>query len=487
MNKKENILLKRNLSIFILTIIIFIIISFIFIKLSGNNYIGYLRENYINRQEEIIKPSQIRIEFDDNDIVKLDYIKEKDNTIIFSLSPKNKGKTIMFVYNNDTNDIIYEDSFRVLPFGIIVSFSTGNFTNYRICQLFITLLCIVLSIMFWLYFVNIHRKIRYSYQAIFYSGFAIWISLVSILMIRVLLQNTTMFNVYMVFKMAALEFMIFSFPLILIFCIMISVSNIQLIKREGFKLQNVLGIVLSISIIFGLIISFVLTESFSSGSEKMVRVFGAITSISSSFYAFFECFLIGSILCGLLAANHEPDYDKDFIVILGCQIKSNGDLYPLIRERVNRAIEFYYKQIEKTGKKAILLPSGGQGSDEPMSEAEAMKRYLLEKGILEEQIMVENKSKNTIQNMCFSKKIIDKINPNSKVVFSTTNYHVFRSGIISRQNQFEPDGMGSKTKWYFWPNAYIREVIGMLVYRWKSILIILIPIVIFLIAIQFIG
>lgn len=47
--------------------------------------------------------------------------------------------------------------------------------------------------------------------------------------------------------------------------------------------------------------------------------------------------------------------------------------------------------------------NGGKGKDEIISEAEAMKKYLIENGISEENIILEDKSKNTIQNMRFSK------------------------------------------------------------------------------------
>ena len=79
----------------------------------------------------------------------------------------------------------------------------------------------------------------------------------------------------------------------------------------------------------------------------------------------------------------------------------------------------------------MFVPSGGQGSDEIISEGEAMKRYLLEQGIPEEQIMPETKSTNTLENMKFSKELIG--DNDAKVAFSTTNYHVFRSGLFSNQ------------------------------------------------------
>lgn len=110
----------------------------------------------------------------------------------------------------------------------------------------------------------------------------------------------------------------------------------------------------------------------------------------------------------------------------------------------------------------------------------------MEQGFTEDQILVEDQSKNTLQNMRFSKKLIEERNLKTKAAFSTTNFHVFRSGIISRQNDFEPDGMGAPTKWYFWPNAYMREVIGMMAFKWKSIIIVMIPVILFFISIQFV-
>ena len=84
--------------------------------------------------------------------------------------------------------------------------------------------------------------------------------------------------------------------------------------------------------------------------------------------------------------------------------------------------------------------------------------------------------------MRFSKELMKE---GSKAAFSTTNFHVFRSGIISRQVGMDIDGMGSPTKWYFWPNAYIREVIGMLSYKWKSLAFMMVVITILLTVLRF--
>ena len=122
-----------------------------------------------------------------------------------------------------------------------------------------------------------------------------------------------------------------------------------------------------------------------------------------------------------------------------------------------------------------------------MAEAEAIKKYLLEKGVSKNQIIIENQSTSTIENMRFSKKKIDEIKKDANISFSTTNYHVFRSGVIASSEGIDCEGMGSKTKWYFYSNALIREFIANLVQERKSHIILLILINISLLVLIGIG
>ena len=64
--------------------------------------------------------------------------------------------------------------------------------------------------------------------------------------------------------------------------------------------------------------------------------------------------------------------------------------------------------------------------------------------------------------MRFSKQIIDRIRPEARTAFFTTNYHVFRAGLKARRVKLRAVGMGAPTKWYFWPNAAVREFAGLL-------------------------
>lgn len=193
------------------------------------------------------------------------------------------------------------------------------------------------------------------------------------------------------------------------------------------------------------------------------EILSAVYAAAASLYIIFEILLLSAIVYGVYVSKHTPGYDKDYIIILGCMIKPDGTLYPLIRGRADKAVEFYEKQLAATGKAACFVPSGGQGEDECMPEAEAIKNYLLERGIPEDRIFPETASTTTKENMEFSKKIIDEKTKNANVIFSTTSYHVLRSGAIAYSDGIDIDGIGSKTKWYFWPNAFLREVAGIFV------------------------
>ncbi len=136
----------------------------------------------------------------------------------------------------------------------------------------------------------------------------------------------------------------------------------------------------------------------------------------------------------------------------------------MLKGRADKAVEFAKMQKEKTGRDIIFVPSGGQGPDEVMPEAQAIKNYLVSEGIDEEKILVEDKSTDTVENFRNSNEIIlgHAGREDVKIAFSTTNYHIFRSGLIAASLGINAEGTGSRTKAYFWINAFIREFIATL-------------------------
>ena len=309
------------------------------------------------------------------------------------------------------------------------------------------------------------RQMRYnlySYNTIFYIGFAIFTYSILITHVILLTNIIKAPETYGVEQIAyalldsARDYILYSFPVVLIFSVGLCVSNVSLIRHEGFRPVNLLGILLSILLVGGAVFLFFFDYEVS-GNVDEVRLHDLICSLIRTVYLYVECMLIGTVVANAIAARAEPAPDRDFLIILGCAIRKDGTPTPLLAGRIDRAIEFYEKQKNKTGKELLFVTSGGKGSDEVLSESAVMKRYLIEHGIPEDRIIEENKSVDTYQNMKFSKEKIDAIDPDGKIAFSTTNFHVFRSGIFARRFKMRAIGVGAKTKWYFWPNASVRE------------------------------
>lgn len=88
------------------------------------------------------------------------------------------------------------------------------------------------------------------------------------------------------------------------------------------------------------------------------------------------------------------------MIILGCQVKPWGPSI-LLQDRLNEALDYLKEHPDM-----VVVVSGGQGKDEPTSEAQAMRDYLAEHGIDEKQILMEDKSSNTVQNLRYSAQLL---------------------------------------------------------------------------------
>ena len=278
-------------------------------------------------------------------------------------------------------------------------------------------------------------------------------------------------------------------PCIVILSLYSIISNIVLIKKEGFYYRNLFGIVFGIAILFGITIMQLLYLNIDTLELQRNAMFlkNFIVISINSVLSYLYSIIIAALYCNVMASRHVPKYDKDFVIILGCKIGKNGDLPPLLKGRVDRAIEFSKKQKEITNKDIIFVPSGGKGKDESISEAEAMKEYLKKNNFKDKNIIIENKSTSTKENILYSKDKINEIKGNSKIAFSTSNYHVFRSGVIASNQGINCEGIGSKTKWYFYSNALIREFVASLYSDRKQHIFLIIAINIVLFFLVFIG
>ena len=432
--------------------------------------------------EKYGEPPEFRVE--DPEKLQIRQMELQDGFLSFEVLPEKTGSTNLLFYNRAGEEIAYH-AFHVSPLGTVFDLQTGGFTGDTAVLIAVTLFWFFVSaIMLW-HFFNAKGTAFYAYSTIYYAGFSLFSLVTGLLMALITVSHLlspaeyNMFSAYGTINGASSRFMMLTMPVMVAFALAMAISNLVLLRHEKKSFQNVLGIAVSLLLLVGEAIGIYLFRRDFMGSEREMRMQLTLENVYATVFVYFECMLMGSVICGVLASRHWPAPDKDFIVILGCWFRKDGGLPPLLRGRVDKAIEFWTRQKELSGKEAILIPSGGQGPDEPMPEAEAMRQYLISREIPARVIRPETESRNTYENMAFSKEIADGIHPKGKAIFSTTSYHVFRSGIYAAQAGLNAEGIGEKTKWWFWPNAFMRECLGLLRKRWKQELLLLVLLVVF--------
>ncbi len=440
-----------------------------------------------DREEEALARGTLTVTAASPEIVDLGEIRHQGHALRIRVQPRGPGE----------GDIVIgepgEDGFRsmyILRVGrlrTVYNANTGGFTGDTLALFAITVLWLLMSaIMLW-HYTRAKGPAFYAYGTIYYAGFSLFALISGLTMLTVAVRHLVdpagypMFSAYGAISRASGHFMVLTAPLTVCFALAMAVSNLALLRHERPRVQNALGLGIALLLLAGEAVGWLVYFRDFSGSEWEGRIMTALENTYTTIFVYCQCMLMGAVICGIRAARHQPSQDKDFILILGCWFRPDGSLPPLLRGRVDRAVAFWRAQREATGREACFIPSGGQGPDEPMPEAEAMRRYLLAQGIPDRLILPEARSGSTFENMAFSRELIQQVDPAGKAAFSTTNYHVFRSGVWANLAGLPAEGMGSRTKWWFWPNAFVRETAGLLQKRWKQELLLLFALLAFFI------
>ena len=249
----------------------------------------------------------------------------------------------------------------------------------------------------------------------------------------------------------------------------------KLLKKEGRRFSNMLTLIAGI----GLLLYGVLTilTSVLKMPLWLSYIWAFFSTVLAVIFLHVVVYLTTMILCNLVPVR----CNKDFVVVLGSGL-IDGKAPPLLQKRVDKGISFVNRQLKKTGKQAVLIMSGGKGSDESQSEASAMLEYAVTAGGNPEFILKEEKSVNTRENIRFSKRLMEEELPGKKIrcaVVSNT-FHVLRAGILARQMGMRVSAIGCQTARYYLPNAVIREYIAFLsLYKRRYILFLTLAIVLY--------
>ena len=257
--------------------------------------------------------------------------------------------------------------------------------------------------------------------------------------------------------------LIFGFVSLLVFLYW---NALVVLKRESRSLANMLTLLLAIFLTFFLVYDFFIAQRL---PEWLTSLLAALPFMMFYFALVFFNFLSVSILYQF---NH-PKPNQDYIIVLGAGLLNGDTVSPLLAKRIDVAIKFYQHQLKVAGKHAKILMSGGQGADEKVPESVAMAAYAKDKGVPQADLLVEEHSTTTLENMQFSKEIMDDKQPIPyQVIFTSNNYHIFRAGIYAHEAGLKADGLGAKTALYYLPNAFLREYIAIVALHKKRHLIV---------------
>lgn len=164
---------------------------------------------------------------------------------------------------------------------------------------------------------------------------------------------------------------------------------------------------------------------------------------------FISCILGLILLCGAFflsvqylmvkEAHREDEEDIDALIILGAKVYGMKPSRSL-RYRLDRALVYLKKHPE-----TLVVVSGGQGDDEDVPEAFAMRDYLVKKGYDKENIVTEEESTSTWENLLFSKTILDERLGDYKAMVVSNDYHLYRARMLAERMGMEVSTLSAKT------------------------------------------
>lgn len=241
-------------------------------------------------------------------------------------------------------------------------------------------------------------------------------------------------------------------------------NAVVVVKREGFSLAHVLPGLFALFIVAVCVAMpvFVMLQA-----SPLVLLLSLLVVMEGSYVAFtFAALLLYSWLYRRLPKR----LDYDYIVVHGAGLSGTKPT-PLLAARLDKGVELW----KAGGSRALIVASGGQGADEQVSEARAMRDYLMEeRGVPADAVIMEDRSATTMENLRNSKAIMDaRSGANAyRAAVVTSDYHVFRTAEYAHKIGLAADGVGSKTARYYWPTAFIREYVAVsAAHKWPFVVI----------------
>lgn len=174
--------------------------------------------------------------------------------------------------------------------------------------------------------------------------------------------------------------------------------------------------------------------------------------------AFFAFMLLFVAVSGY---SCRPAGNEKAVIVLGAGLKKDVPS-GLLQRRLNAALEYYQQHPE-----VLVVVTGGQGRGETIPEGKAMAQYLQQHGVPKENLIVEDKSTSTEENLLFAKRLLQErgVSPDEPMAIVTNAFHCYRGRGYARQVGFkEVSSIPASIAASSVPVCYMREVFAILYY-----------------------
>ena len=176
-------------------------------------------------------------------------------------------------------------------------------------------------------------------------------------------------------------------------------------------------------------------------------------------YAVVCLFLLGIVYVGFLTtlivtADKTPPEEDCTVIVLGCQVRGDHPSL-MLQARIDSAYEYLAAHPD-----VPCIVTGGKGDDENISEARCMYDILTAKGISPDRIYMEDRAVNTVENIAFSKEIIEENDLSRNTAVVTDIFHEYRASRIVKDAQLTYGSVPADCVWYLLPTYYVRELVA---------------------------
>lgn len=140
------------------------------------------------------------------------------------------------------------------------------------------------------------------------------------------------------------------------------------------------------------------------------------------------------------AITQTNEDEKLAVLVFGCRVYEHGPSN-MLEFRLQKT-----KQLLDKYPDSIAIMSGGQGPDEHAPEAQVMKEYLVKRGIAEERIWTEEKSRSTLQNIILSAELINQEKLEDYRLFGvSSDFHIPRIELFAKHLEMDITMVPSKS------------------------------------------